>query len=78
MGSPFEGCLEERNEQLAHVDLMAVGLQALLEDVDPSVDVARAVVAMNHGDGGAVGRGDDIDALIGLAEVLLEHNHRER
>ena len=57
---------------------MAVGLQALLEDVDPCVDVARAVVAMNHGDGCAVGRGDDIDALIGLAEVLLEHNHRER
>ena len=61
-----------------HIDLNAEQFLILLEELYPSVDVRSAVVAVYHSDKIAVGSGDDIDHLVGLRNVLLKHDHRER
>ena len=50
-------------------------LLKLLEQVDPCVQVTCAVVAVNHGNGAAIGSGHYINDIMRLLEVLLENYH---
>ena len=78
VGIAFEGCVEEGGVELIHVNGHAEQLLILLEQAYPCVDLAGAVVAVYHSDERSVGSGDEVDGLVGLAERLFEHNHRER
>ena len=47
------------------------------EPSDPRVDLGRAVVRVNHGDGRAVGRRHHVDLGVQLGERALEDGHEE-
>ena len=78
VGVALEGLVTQLAIELVHVDGHTEQLLILLKESYPGVDVAGAVVAVYHSHERTVGRGDQVDGLVGLRQGLLEHNHRER
>ena len=77
VGIALKGLVEQFAVELVHVDGNAQQLLILLEQSNPGVDVAGAVVAMNHSHERTVGRGHHVNHLVRLAQRLLQHNHGE-
>ena len=77
VGITLERFVEEFTVKFVHINLNAKQLLIFLKESHPGVDIAGAVVAMNHGDERTVGRGHHVDHLVRLRERLLQHNHRE-
>ena len=75
VGISGKGVIVKPAEDIIHVDRDSQQLLVLLEQVDPGIEIARAVVAVDHGHGCAVGRSHDVDHLVGLGQVFLQHDH---
>ena len=56
---------------------MADELGKLAEELDPGIEIARAVIGVNHRDGSAVRRRHDVDVAVHSLERRIEDIHRE-
>ena len=56
---------------------MADELGELAEELDPGVEIARAVIGVDHRDGSAVRRRHDVDVAVHSFERRIEDIHRE-
>ena len=78
VGVAFQRVVVELAVDVVHVDGQSHQFLVFLEEVDPRVEVGGAVVAVDHRHGASVGRGHDVDGLVGTRKLLLQHNHGER
>ena len=67
-----EGVVDRRDTHVGTNEAREVG-----EPADPRVELGRAVVRVNHGDGRAVGRRHHVDLGVQLGEGTLEDGHQE-
>src|SRR5690625_5812569 len=47
------------------------------EDLRPGPDLGGSVIAVDHGDLIAGGRGHDVELIVALFELVFEHHHAE-
>ena len=70
-------CAQQDVEEPAALDRGADGPSELVEDLDPGVEVARAVVGMGHGHRRSRRRGDQVDLLHQSPQRPLQDDHGE-
>ena len=74
----FESVIVKQTEKTVSISTGARQFAELTEKADPCVEIGRAVVAVNHGDGIAVRRRDHVYDAVRTRQILFQNYHRER